>query len=1096
MMTVPTGCSLIGNDQSDCVVDSLNLAAYQMRYISLDSTSVLAEEAMRASVAGTKGRAEALGNRGFVKYMEMDYEESRRLYQASYDECDNPQTRLMACVGLMKICQVTSMNKDYYDYSMKASEYLDAVMPEPDGDTLADKLTETEWNYGHSEYRLASATFYDNQLQDRESHINMRLVSENMVWIERDTAQLARYYTLCSSIGVGSTDMNTKMQYLTEAYVTAKQKNLIYMEACALQKMADILITERNARSAFVSFRSLWNTDDVPEDSTGIFLAEKALRLYKEYGSIYSRGLAYLTISTWFLQNDDTTTALDTALQAARLARIDIDDGAKWSIEPLDWVAKVHEHLSIVYASMGDKEQSDIHRNSYLDILDETRQDKQFEQRKEVLEAEQNKLAWLKTIVITICALIVVGGVVATIIIRKRRNYKRLRLQELMEEEHALLELRLAKNKRSYIDKCTSLSIVNGIMPFLSRGVRAIRNCMDTPDDEGQRTYAMELFRKINDYNEVLTHWIKMKQGMVKLHVESFALRPLFETLAKNNSSFKQKGVTLLIDDTNAVVKADRILTLFMMNTLLDNARKFTDKGHVRLSAKETDDYVEVSVEDTGVGMDMSENVLYSGRKGSGFGLMNCRGIIEKYKKTSRQFDVCRFDVESRVGEGSRFSFRLPKGVMRLMFAVGMWTAAAGLYAVKTQRLLDMEIPEDVLLVKAHAFADSTYYSNVDRNYDRAITYGDSAIAYLNMYYQKQNPDGSKLMVLNGGRYMPELDWWNDGFVTDYVTILDVRNEVAIAALAKKDIALYKFNNKVYARLYRLCGQDKSLEAYCETLSDTNKDTRLAINVVILLVISGILTYLLVQRYLYRLAMQISDEENRRMEYEDNNLHVQNMILDNCLSTIKHETMYYPSKILNILEDESITDLKDAEELAEYYEHVFGMLSEHAMRQLDKVQFKRRTIRCEDLVTYFHERTGIADKREKGWGESALCFVGDEEMMRYLVDNLVDIAKEQGLDSENIRFYFAKSECFAKFAFEDQRMVLDDNGLDRLFYPDNLRYDSSRGLLVGAQLILCKQIVREHDERCGHKGCRIYAEHIEEGGGTRVVFTLPMPNIK
>ena len=41
-------------------------------------------------------------------------------------------------------------------------------------------------------------------------------------------------------------------------------------------------------------------------------------------------------------------------------------------------------------------------------------------------------------------------------------------------------------------------------------------------------------------------------------------------------------------------------------------------------------------------------------KKGSGFGLMNCKGIIEKYKKTNPIFNVCLFNVESALGKGSR----------------------------------------------------------------------------------------------------------------------------------------------------------------------------------------------------------------------------------------------------------------------------------------------------------------------------------------------------------------------------------------------------------------------------------------------------------
>ena len=43
--------------------------------------------------------------------------------------------------------------------------------------------------------------------------------------------------------------------------------------------------------------------------------------------------------------------------------------------------------------------------------------------------------------------------------------------------------------------------------------------------------------------------------------------------------------------------------------------------------------------------------------------------------------------------------------------------------------------------------------------------------------------------------------------------------------------------------------------------------------------------------------VETARDEALRMALEDNNLHVKNLVLDNCLSTIKHETMYYPNRI-------------------------------------------------------------------------------------------------------------------------------------------------------------------------------------------------------
>jgi signal transduction histidine kinase len=70
-----------------------------------------------------------------------------------------------------------------------------------------------------------------------------------------------------------------------------------------------------------------------------------------------------------------------------------------------------------------------------------------------------------------------------------------------------------------------------------------------------------------------------LRQGELSLHIESFPLQSLFDLLGKSKTSFQMKGIELQVEPTQAIVKADKVLTLFMLNTLADNARKFTDHG-------------------------------------------------------------------------------------------------------------------------------------------------------------------------------------------------------------------------------------------------------------------------------------------------------------------------------------------------------------------------------------------------------------------------------------------------------------------------------------------------------------------------------------
>ena len=110
--------------------------------------------------------------------------------------------------------------------------------------------------------------------------------------------------------------------------------------------------------------------------------------------------------------------------------------------------------------------------------------------------------------------------------------------------------------------------------------------------------------------------------------------------------------------------------------------------GLINIYAKQYDDYVEISIEDNGRGLsdhdialirdekiydskeigvndllDENDTLLLS--KGSGFGLMNCKGIIEKYKKTNPIFKNCLFGVDSKLNVGSRFYFKIGRASCR-----------------------------------------------------------------------------------------------------------------------------------------------------------------------------------------------------------------------------------------------------------------------------------------------------------------------------------------------------------------------------------------------------------------------------------------------
>ena len=110
--------------------------------------------------------------------------------------------------------------------------------------------------------------------------------------------------------------------------------------------------------------------------------------------------------------------------------------------------------------------------------------------------------------------------------------------------------------------------------------------------------------------------------------------------------------------------------------------------------------------------------------------------------------------------------------------------------------------------------------------------------------------------------------------------------------------------------------------------------------------------------------------------------------------------------------------------------------------------------------------------------------------MRFLLENLIDEAlavHEDGLLCLQAR----QDDEYIRFLFTDTRREKSMEELNLLFYPNLARMTAGeKGELCGTEYLVCKQIVRDHDEFAGRRGCRINAEPAADGGFT-VYFTVP-----
>ena len=1406
------------------LIDSLNGKAYAYRYRSLDSSYKYANEAYRQVNFYKSGKAEASNNLGFCAFMAMDFDRAEALHKEVYKLTKNELELLIADIGLMKICQRTAMNKEFYDYRNSALKRMKRIREE--SDLFADRHEALRLDYAFTEFFIVSSIYYYYLQQRQEAITSLNRIPEDEALT--DTNQLLYYHYIKGSASLveATKPEDRKMREFDQLYITwrtAVQTNHPYFEGNGLQGLANLMVSPNN----FELFRTrrgyALDQFGFPVDSLlPLRMAQRALEKFREYNDLYQIAGAYVSIGKYMNEHGRYTEALDTLAKALDCVNqhhmlyyhhaadtldklhvfVEGDTtytGVPWIMQEdvrtvPEWISRIREQLSVSYAGLGMKYASDYNRNIYLDILNYTRQDKELESRYLSLEADSRQMTLVLSLVIVGLVLVVIlwwffnkrskirnqvdverlqriltlcrditssipmnvpliqqgidqlfgkgrlqleipeeGKAALVPLHRLNRDEKALvhvlepyivwaadneQMVEALSDERMQLEKQryvyeqhIAGNKRQNLIKKACLAIVNGINPYIDRILNEVhklteRGYIDNAKIKKEKyQYIDELVTTINEYNDILALWIKMKQGTLSLNIETFSLNELFELLGKGRRAFEMKNQKLEIEPTTVMVKADRALTLFMINTLAENARKYTPEGGtIKVYARITEDaYVEISVEDNGRGISEEDvahiigEKVYDSRvigmknaadpevlkenKGSGFGLMNCKGIIEKYKKTNDLFRGCVFDVESELGKGSRFYFRLPSGVRKamgvlllcLLLPLGMVSCLHDPIPPMLQDgdsiVVVMDSAYEDLLDVASDYANAAYFANVDENYELALQYIDSAMLFLNEHYEKYaRPDRPhRYMKLVGEGTPAEISWWNELFDSDYHVILDIRNEAAVAFLALKQLDAYSYNNSAFTDLYKLQGEDQTLEAYCRQLerSNTNKTVGIILCFVLLIVslvgyyflymrkrlqnrlnleqvleinqkvfaaslvrpqeqenaealqreestlkeipqrivdeafgsVNELLTidrmgiavynetthrleyasrpgqempemveqcfsageylseqhlqaiplmveaggehqcvgvlYLerregteqetdrllfeLVARYVaivvfnavVKLATKYRDiesahEETRRASWEDSMLHVQNMVLDNCLSTIKHETIYYPNKIKQIigrLNTQKLSETEEREavetmtELIEYYKGIFTILSSCASRQLEEVTFRRTVIPVQELLDaagkYFKKLMKNRPERIELEIESMEAkVIGDVNQLRFLLENLIDEAltvREDGV----IRLQARKDNEYIRFLFTDTRREKSVEELNQLFYPNLARMTSGeKGELRGTEYLVCKQIIRDHDEFAGRRGCRINAEPAE-GGGFTVYFTIP-----
>ncbi|HEX2868216.1 MAG TPA: PAS domain-containing sensor histidine kinase [Ignavibacteriales bacterium] len=249
------------------------------------------------------------------------------------------------------------------------------------------------------------------------------------------------------------------------------------------------------------------------------------------------------------------------------------------------------------------------------------------------------------------------------------KNAKELELlnSQLLHSELELKEINSSKDKFFSIiahdlrSPFTSLIGLSGII---------VSDC-DTLSQEEIKAFATGInksARNIFNLLENLLQWSRIQTGGMEFKPSEVDMCELAEqTVSMLMGNALKKNIELCSEiPLGSYVYADKNMISSVLQNLAANAVKFTASGGtVKMSCRELNGQLEVSVKDNGIGINEKDiDKLFridvhhttmgtANEKGTGLGLALCKELVEKNRGI--------ISVKSQPGEGSVFSFILPK---------------------------------------------------------------------------------------------------------------------------------------------------------------------------------------------------------------------------------------------------------------------------------------------------------------------------------------------------------------------------------------------------------------------------------------------------
>lgn len=478
------------------------------------------------------------------------------------------------------------------------------------------------------------------------------------------------------------------IRFSEKALKISEQINYAEGKALANEHLAIVKIKQENFEEALIyntnAFKLREDLDDLPS-LAGVYYnfaiissrlenlkeaieyTKKSIKLRTSFGNIKGVGSNYLSLGNIYLRANQP----DSALVYLKLA-YDIKKGSGDTRA----FTSIVKSLADVYEKKNDFKNAYKYLRDYKNFSDSLFSDESRRLSSKILAQQElarkeNEIEYLQNInsfnqklqidliIIIILSSLLAGAFIVLYLINRKSNLK-------LSNTNAEL-ITLNKDREKFFS-IISHDLRSPFHPIIGYSDIVINDINKLSRDE-IKEYVTNIHisgKKIYDLLDNLLQWMGLNTGKMKFRPSHLNLNEeLEDTLKLFSNNINSKSIKLYSNlENNTFVYADQSMVGIILRNIISNAIKFSgEKGAVNISAKETNNFIEVSVFDYGIGItseqmasifttEMKSTKGTMNESGTGLGLLLSKEMAERNGGT--------FIIESEVNVGTTVRFTLP----------------------------------------------------------------------------------------------------------------------------------------------------------------------------------------------------------------------------------------------------------------------------------------------------------------------------------------------------------------------------------------------------------------------------------------------------